>query len=91
MINKINIQEPEQRRAMRAPDIRAILFSSICFFLAIAGVIASGVVLQHANGPQALQVGGVIGLFSSTLIALVCAASVAITVVSLARPYITRS
>jgi hypothetical protein len=80
MSNQVNIQEPQQRRAMPVAGIRAITgFSSICLFLAIAGFIGSGIVLQNAHGAQALLVGSLIGIGSSTLIALLCAASVGIT------------
>jgi hypothetical protein len=92
MINQENIQEPHQRRALPAAGIRAIgILSSICFFLAIAGFLGSGIVLQNANGAQALLVGSLIGLGSSTLIALLCAASVGILLFSLVRSALTRT
>jgi len=91
MINQGNIQEPQQRRAVPVAGIRTIIgFSSICFFLAMASFLGSGIVLQNANGAQALLVGSLIGLGSSTLIALLCAASVSIMLISLVRSAITR-
>jgi len=91
MINQESIQEPQQRKTEPITSFRAMLFSSLCFFLAIAGMIGSGMVLQHATGGQALLVGGLIGLGSSTLIALACAASVFVTLISLVRLSLTRS
>ena len=91
MTNQTNIQEPQQRRAVPVAGIRAIVFSSICFFLAIAGFLGSGIVLQNANGAQALLVGSLIGLGSSTLIALLCAVSVGIILISLVGSAITRT
>ncbi len=93
MIDQVNIQEPQQRRAVpvAVAGIRAIgVFSSICLFLAIAGFGESGIVLQNANGVQALRVVGFIGLGSSTLIVLLCAASVGIILMSLVRSAVTR-
>jgi hypothetical protein len=91
MINQVDIQEPQQRRAVPVAGIRAIgVLSSICFFLAVAGFGESGIVLQNANGAQALLVVGFIGLGSSTLIALLCAASVSIILFSLVRSAMTR-
>ena len=84
MGNQVNIHESQQGGAVTVAGIRAIaVLSSICFFLAIAGFTASGIVLQNANGAQALLVGSLIGLGSATLIALLCAASVGIILVSL--------
>src|ERR1700680_2829067 len=63
--------ESEQRGAGTMLGIVAILLSSLGFFLALAGLVASAVVLKFANGQQALIAGGVIGLVSSILVVLV--------------------
>jgi len=82
--------ESEQRGAGTMLGIMAILLSSIGFFLALAGVVASAVVLKFANGQQALIAGGVIGLVSSILVVLVFVAIFVVAVIALARPYVMR-
>ncbi len=80
-------QEPEQRVTGKILGIVAILLSSIGFFLTLAGIVASAIVLRYANGQQALLVGGVIGLVSSILVLLVLVGIFVIAVITLARPY----
>jgi hypothetical protein len=67
-----------------ALGIFAIILSSIGFFLTVAGIVASAIVLQFANGRQAVLVGGVIGLLSSIGAMLICVAIFVIAVVVLA-------
>ena len=64
--------------------IFAIIFSSIGFFLTVAGIVASAIVLQFAHEQQAVLVGGVIGLLSSIGAMLICIAIFVIAVVTLA-------
>src|SRR5512135_2928448 len=54
--------------------IFAIIFSSIGFFLTVAGIVASAIVLQCGHELQAVQVGGIIGLLSSIGAMLMCIA-----------------
>ena len=67
-----------------ALGIFAIILSSIGFFLTVAGIVASAIVLQFANGRQVVLVGGVIGLLSSIGAMLMCVAIFVISVVVLA-------
>jgi membrane protein implicated in regulation of membrane protease activity len=62
----------------------------IGFFLSLAGIVASAVVLKFANGQQALIAGGVVGLVSSILVLLVFVAIFVVAVITLARPYVLR-
>ena len=64
--------------------IFAIIFSSIGFFLTVAGVVASAIVLQYGHSQQAVLVGGIIGLLSSIGAMLVCIAIFVFAVVTLA-------
>ncbi len=80
---KIYPQE-EQRLDGIALDIFAIILSSIGFFLTVAGIVASAIVLQYANGQQAVLVGGIIGLLSSIGAMLICIAIFVVSVVVLA-------
>lgn len=73
-----------------ALGILAILLSSIGFFLTVAGIVASAIVLKYANGQQEVLVGGVIGLLSSIGVLLVCVAIFVIAVVALAKPHVFR-
>ena len=82
--------EPEQRGARTLLGIVAILLSSLGFFIMLAGIVGSAVVLKFANGQQALVAGGVIGLISSILALLVFVAIFVVAVIALARPYIVR-
>lgn len=80
---KIYPQE-EQRLSGTALSIFAIILSSIGFFLTVAGIVASAVVLKYANGQQAVLVGGIIGLLSSIGAMLICIAIFVVSVVVLA-------
>jgi len=64
--------------------IFAIIFSSIGFFLTVAGIVASAIVLQFGHTQQAILAGGVIGLLSSIGAMLMCIAIFVIAVVTLA-------
>src|SRR5438874_12614056 len=64
--------------------IFAIIFSSIGFFLTVAGIIASAIVLQFGHSQQAVLAGGIIGLLSSIGALLMCVAIFVIAVVTLA-------
>ncbi len=77
---------PQEERWLNgtALGIFAIILSSIDFFLTVAGIVASAIVLQFANGRQAVLVGGVIGLLSSIGAMLMCVAIFVIAVVTLA-------
>jgi vacuolar-type H+-ATPase subunit I/STV1 len=80
---KIYPQE-EQRLNGTALGIFAIILSSIGFFLTVAGIVASAIVLKYANGQQAVLVGGIIGLLSSIGAMLICVAIFVVSVVVLA-------
>jgi len=77
---------PQEERWLNgtALGIFAIILSSIGFFLTVAGIVASAIVLKFANGRQAVLVGGVIGLLSSIGAMLICVAIFVIAVVTLA-------
>ena len=64
--------------------IFAIIFSSIGFFLTVAGIVASSIVLQFGQAQQAILAGGLIGLLSSIGAMLMCIAIFVIAVVTLA-------
>src|SRR5215831_8853845 len=64
--------------------IFAIIFSSIGFFLTVAGGVASAFVLKYGHELQAVLVGGIIGLLSSIGAMLVCIAIFVFAVVTLA-------
>jgi hypothetical protein len=64
--------------------IFAIIFSSIGFFLTVAGIVASAIVLQFGHAQQAVLAGGIIGLLSSIGAMLMCIAIFVIAVVTLA-------
>ena len=86
--------EPEQQQkihplaelSLRAKVLWIIvtILSSLGFFLSVAGIVAAAIVLQYANGQQAVLVGGIIGLISSIGVLLVCVAMFVIAVVTLA-------
>ena len=82
--------ETEQRGVGTLLGIVAILLSSLGFFLTLAGIIGSAIVLKFANGTQGVIAGGVIGLVSSILALLVFVAMFVVAVVALARPYVMR-
>src|SRR5215472_5040055 len=73
----------EQRLNSVALGIFAIILSSIGFFLTVAGIVASAIVLKYANGEQAVLVGGIIGLLSSIGAMLICIAIFVFSVVVL--------
>jgi len=64
--------------------IFAIIYSSIGFFLTVAGIVASAIVLQFGHAQQAILAGGVIGLLSSIGAMLMCIAIFVFAVVTLA-------
>ena len=64
--------------------IFALIFSSIGFFLTVASIVASAIVLQFGHTQQAVLVGGVLGLLSSIGAMLICVAIFVISVVILA-------
>ena len=64
--------------------IFAIIFSSIGFFLTVAGIVASAIVLQYGHELQAVQAGGIIGLLSSIGAMLMCIGIFVFAVVTLA-------
>ncbi|MGH2495761.1 MAG: hypothetical protein ACRDIV_13770 [Ktedonobacteraceae bacterium] len=70
--------------------IVAILLSSLGFFLALAGIVGSAIVLKYAAGQQALLAGGAIGLISSILVLLMFVAIFVFAVIALARPHMFR-
>ena len=80
---KIYPQE-ELRLGGTTLGIFAIIFSSIGFFLTVAGIVASAIVLQFGNMQQAVLAGGIIGLLSSIGTMLMCTAIFVIAVVTLA-------
>jgi hypothetical protein len=64
--------------------IFAIIFSSMGFFLTVAGIVASSIVLQYGHDLQAVLAGGIIGLLSSIGAMLMCIAIFVFAVVTLA-------
>lgn len=64
--------------------IFAIIFSSIGFFLTVAGIVASAIVLQFGHAQEAVLAGGIIGLLSSIGAMLMCIAIFVFAVVTLA-------
>ncbi len=77
---------PQQERWLdgNALGIFAIILSSVGFFLTVAGIVASAIVLQFSNGQQAVLAGGVIGLLSSIGAMLMCVAIFVVSVVVVA-------
>ena len=78
---------PQEERGMRGTALVllvVILLSSVGFFLTVAGIVGSAIVLKFANGQQAVLAGGGIGLASSIIVMLVCVAIFVIGVVALA-------
>ena len=76
--------QDEQRLNVTFLGIFAIILSSVGFFLTVAGIVASAIVLKYAHGQQALLAGGVIGLLSSIGAMLMCVAIFVVAVVVLA-------
>ena len=78
---------PHEERGMRGIALvllAVIILSSVGFFLTVAGIVGSAIVLKFANGQQAVLAGGGIGLASSIIVMLVCVAIFVIGVVALA-------
>ncbi len=77
---------PQEERWLNgtALGVFAIILSSIGFFLTVAGIVASAIVLKYANEQHALLVGGLIGLLSSIGAMLICVAIFVVSVVVLA-------
>jgi hypothetical protein len=80
---KIYPQE-ELRLGRTTLGIFAIVLSSIGFFLTVAGIVASAIVLKYAPGQQEILAGGVIGLVSSIIAMLAFVAIFVIAVITLA-------
>jgi uncharacterized BrkB/YihY/UPF0761 family membrane protein len=79
------IYPQEERSSLGAVFSMVItLLASIGFFLAVAGIVASGVVLKFASGQPDLVAGGVIGLVSSIILLLILIAIFVLSVVYLA-------
>ena len=78
---------PQEERWLTgtALGIFAIILSSIGFFLAVAGIVGSSIVLEYTNGLREVLAGGVIGLVSSILLVLVCVGIFSFAVVTLAQ------
>lgn len=86
--------EPEQQQKVYPQEERrlggtvlaifAIILSSLGFFLTVAGIVGSAIVLKYAHGQQEVLAGGVLGLVSSILVMLLCIAIFVIAVVTLA-------
>jgi len=88
-------QDPEQAQKIQPQEelrlrgkilaIFAVILSSLGFFFTVAGIVASALVLQGANGNQAeVLAGGGIALASSILAMLVFVAIFVIAIVTLA-------
>ena len=78
---------PQEERGMRSTALvllAMIILSSVGFFLTVAGIVGSAIVLRYANGQPTLLAGGGIGLASSIIAMLVCVAIFVIGVVTLA-------
>ncbi len=78
---------PQEERGMRGTSLvllTMIILSSVGFFLTVAGIVGSAIVLRYANGQQFVLAGGGIGLASSIIVMLVCIAIFVIAVVALA-------
>ena len=77
---------PQDKRSSRgkALGIFAIVFASLGFFIAVAGIVVSAIVLKYANGQEERLTEGVIGLVASIVGLLVCVAIFVIAVIALA-------
>jgi phosphotransferase system glucose/maltose/N-acetylglucosamine-specific IIC component len=67
---------PQQEWSTRgkALGIIAIILSSLGFFISVAGIVISALVLKFANGQEERLAGGVAGLVGSIVVMLVCIA-----------------
>jgi hypothetical protein len=83
---------PQEERSLYAKAlwIITIVLSSIAFFLTVAGIVGSAIVLKYANGQAGVLAGGIIGLVSSIGAMLMCVAIFVIAVVAVARPDLIR-
>src|SRR5437588_8838916 len=79
---KLHPQE-EQNLLGKALWIITIVLSSLGFFLTIAGIVASALVLKYPRGPEVTLTGGVMGLVSSILVMLVCVAVFVMAIIAL--------
>jgi hypothetical protein len=77
---------PQQGSGARgnAIGIIAIILSSLGFFISVAGIVISALVLKFASGQEERLVGGVAGLVGSIVVMLVCIAIFVTAVVILA-------
>jgi len=78
---------PQEERRLHGADLALLtisILSSVGFFLTVAGIVASAIVLKYANGQQALLAGGAIGLVGSIGGFLICVAIFVISIVTLA-------
>lgn len=80
---KIYPQE-ELRPGGTTLGIFAIIFSTIGFFLTVAGIVAAAIILKYPHGQQEILTGGVIGLVSSIIAMLAFVAIFVIAVITLA-------
>lgn len=76
--------QSEQRMPGTVLRIIAITLSSIGFFLSVAGIIVSAIVLKYAQGREGWLAGGGVGLVASILVLIVCVAIFVIAMVTLA-------
>ncbi|MFL5693741.1 MAG: hypothetical protein ACJ795_18250 [Ktedonobacteraceae bacterium] len=58
----------------KALGIIAIILSSLGFFISVAGIVISALVLKFASGQEERLAGGVAGLVGSIVVMLVCIA-----------------
>lgn len=77
---------PQARQSQRGKVLATlgIIFSSIGFFVTLAGIIISSLVLQFSDGRHTWQLGGGIGLTASILAMLICIAIFVLSIVWLA-------
>jgi ferric-dicitrate binding protein FerR (iron transport regulator) len=81
--------QPISVQMRRVPRVNAlglttIIVAAIGFFLAVAGIVVSALVLQSARGQESRLALGGIGLGGSIVVLLVCVALFVIAVVALA-------
>jgi hypothetical protein len=76
--------QPRQSQRGKILAILGIIFSSIVFFVSVAGIVLSSLVLRYADGRHLWQLGGGIGLAGSILVMLVCIGIFVVSVVWLA-------
>ena len=76
--------QKERQQVGKVIGIIAIVLSSVGFFLSLAGIIISSLVLHYAGGREVWLTGGVIGLVASILIMVACIIIFVFAVVALA-------